>query len=313
MSFLNVAPEMVAAAADNVESIGSALTAAQAAAAAPTIELVAPAADGVSIAVTAAFGSAAEEFQELGAQAAAFHEQIVALLNTAAAAYAGAEATAKQALLGVVNGPAQALLGHSLVGPTAGGYTAAAADGASGGVVGALLGDPLLGVPFSAPYSFDTPFGPVALTLNGTASPLGEVVIDSGSLNVPLPLRLGVNALGPAITTAAALQASGTAFSGAVQSGDLLGAAGALLTAPGSAVNGFLFGQTAISQMVPAPDGSGYTSVDVSVPVGGLLAPTSVATLTLTPTSGAPTAILLDGSKFGGLITGLLDDFVPGF
>ncbi|MCV7149307.1 PE family protein [Mycobacterium riyadhense] len=47
-----------------------------AAAAAPTLGLAAPAADQVSAAIAAMFGTHAREFQSLSAQAAAFHEQL---------------------------------------------------------------------------------------------------------------------------------------------------------------------------------------------------------------------------------------------
>ncbi|CAM4065754.1 PE family protein [Mycobacterium basiliense] len=316
MSFVNVVPDMVAAAAGNVESIGSALNAANAAAAVPTVEIMAPALDDVSAAITAVFGSHAQEFQALSVQASAFHEQFVNLMNAGAAAYSNAESSIQQGLLNAVNGPAQALLGHPLIDPGSAGPAAASVGGSLGGGVLELPGDPLpgIGIPISYPVSMDTPLGPVALTLNGTYSPVtGQATFDSGSLTVPAALKYGVGALGPFITTSAALQASGAAFANAVQTGDILGAAGAVIQAPGSALYGFLLGQTAISQAMPAPDGSGYTSAEISVPVGGLLAPTQVATLTLTPTSGAPTAIQLDGTQFGGLLTGLLDDFVPGF
>ncbi|CRH14629.1 PE family protein [Mycobacterium tuberculosis] len=170
--------------------------------------------------------------------------------------------------------------------------------------------DPLLAVPFSYPASLPTPFGPVTMTLNGSFDPLTQqVVFDSGSLTAPAPFVYGLGAVGPALTTMTALQNSGTAFSGAVQSGNLLGAAGALLQAPGNAVTGFLFGQTAISQSIPGPSNLGYESVGISVPVGGLLAPLQPVTVTLTPTSGMPTAIQLSGTQFGGLLPALLNGF----
>lgn len=53
-----------------------------------------------------------------------------------------------------------------------------------------------------------------------------------------------------ALGTVRGLQDSNTAFVGALHSGNLLGATGAVLQAPGNAVNGFLFGQTSISQSI---------------------------------------------------------------
>ncbi|WP_041180784.1 hypothetical protein [Mycobacterium canetti] len=72
-----------------------------------------------------------------------------------------------------------------------------------------------------------------------------------------------------ALGTVRGLQNSNTAFVGALHSGNLLGATGAVLQAPGNAVNGFLFGQTAISQSIDVSPEYGYESVAVSDPVGG--------------------------------------------
>ncbi|WP_346243002.1 PE family protein [Mycobacterium intermedium] len=58
MSFVVVGPEMLAAAATDLENIGSALSAANAAAAAPTMSLLAAAEDEVSTALAAAASAA---------------------------------------------------------------------------------------------------------------------------------------------------------------------------------------------------------------------------------------------------------------
>ena len=65
MSFVSVAPEMVAAAAADLAGIGSAISAANAAAAVPTTEVVAAAADEVSAAIAALFGAHAQEYQAI--------------------------------------------------------------------------------------------------------------------------------------------------------------------------------------------------------------------------------------------------------
>ena len=77
MSFVIVAPEMTTAAATDLASIGSTISAANAATAAPTAGMVAAAADEVSAAIAAVFGTYAQGYQSLSAQAAAFHEQFV--------------------------------------------------------------------------------------------------------------------------------------------------------------------------------------------------------------------------------------------
>jgi triacylglycerol lipase len=92
MSFVVAAPEMLASVAADVAGIGSSLSAANAAAAAPTTAVMAAAGDEVSAAITAVFSSHAQQFQALSAQAAAFHDQFVQILNSGAWSYASTEA-----------------------------------------------------------------------------------------------------------------------------------------------------------------------------------------------------------------------------
>ena len=87
-----MAPEFLASAATDVSNIGWAVTAANAAAAAPTTGVLAAGADEVSAAVASLFASHGQAFQQLGAQAAAFHAQFVQALSGAGGAYAAAEA-----------------------------------------------------------------------------------------------------------------------------------------------------------------------------------------------------------------------------
>ena len=77
MSFVVAGPEMVAAAAADLAAIRTSLSASNHAVAVPTIGLEAPAADAVSAAVTAVFGSHAETYQMISAQTVAFHDQLV--------------------------------------------------------------------------------------------------------------------------------------------------------------------------------------------------------------------------------------------
>ncbi|NKE29913.1 PE family protein, partial [Mycobacterium tuberculosis] len=72
--------------------IGSQVSAANAAAAMPTTEVVAAGADEVSVAISALFGSHAQGYQTLSAQLAAYHNQFVRALNAGAGSYASAEA-----------------------------------------------------------------------------------------------------------------------------------------------------------------------------------------------------------------------------
>ncbi len=135
MSFVVAAPEVVVAAASDLAGIGSAIGAANAAAAVPTMGVLAAGADEVSAAVADLFGAHAQAYQALSAQAALFHEQFVHAMTAGAGAYAGAEA-ADAAALDVLNGPFQALFGRPLIGDGANG-----APGQAGGPGGLLYGN----------------------------------------------------------------------------------------------------------------------------------------------------------------------------
>ncbi|RER57348.1 PE family protein, partial [Mycobacterium tuberculosis] len=121
MSLLITSPATVAAAATHLAGIGSALSTANAAAAAPTTALSVAGADEVSVLIAALFEAYAQEYQALSAQALAFHDQFVQALNMGAVCYAAAETanatplqalqTVQQNVLTVVNAPTQALLG----------------------------------------------------------------------------------------------------------------------------------------------------------------------------------------------------------
>ncbi len=100
MSLLSLIPDCLASASENLESLGSALRIANTVAASQTAVIAAPAADEVSAAITALFGTHAQEFQNLCAEAAAFHDGFVKLLNGGAAHYLSTEiANARQTLL----------------------------------------------------------------------------------------------------------------------------------------------------------------------------------------------------------------------
>jgi hypothetical protein len=92
MSYTTVQPEMLAAAATNLQGIGSSVAAQNAAAAGPTTGVVAPAADEVSAQTAAQFAAHAQTYQAVSAQAAAIHEMFVTVLGTSANSYAATEA-----------------------------------------------------------------------------------------------------------------------------------------------------------------------------------------------------------------------------
>lgn len=92
MSFVTTQPEMLAFAAGSLQSIGSAMTAGNMAAAAPTTGVVPPAADEVSALTAAQFAVHAQMYQAIGAQATAIHELFVNALGVSAGSYAVTEA-----------------------------------------------------------------------------------------------------------------------------------------------------------------------------------------------------------------------------
>ena len=87
----DAAPDMMAAAATDVAAVGSTLSAAHLAAAAPTVAVIPAAADEVSASIAHLFSRHAQDYQGLAGQAAAFHEQYVQHVNASARSYATAE------------------------------------------------------------------------------------------------------------------------------------------------------------------------------------------------------------------------------
>src|ERR1700756_878397 len=91
MSFVTAQPEALAAAAGALRAIGSALSAQNAAAAAPTTGVMPAAADEVSALTAAQFAAHAQMYQAVSAQAAAIHEMFVNTLGVSSASYTIAE------------------------------------------------------------------------------------------------------------------------------------------------------------------------------------------------------------------------------
>src|ERR1700722_9259851 len=92
MSFVSIIPEMLSAAAGNLQSIGSAVNARKPAALAPTTGLVPAAADEVSALTAMQFAAHAQMYQVVSGQAAAMHQMFVSVLAASAGSYATTEA-----------------------------------------------------------------------------------------------------------------------------------------------------------------------------------------------------------------------------
>ncbi|GAQ37964.1 PE-PRGS family protein [Mycobacterium pseudoshottsii JCM 15466] len=116
--------------------IGSTLSAANAAAAIPTTEILAAAEDEISTAIAALFAGHAQAYQAASAQAAEFGNRFVQALTSGAGAYSSAEAASAASiadpLLAAINAPALALTGRPLIGNGANGTPGTGADGAAG-------------------------------------------------------------------------------------------------------------------------------------------------------------------------------------
>ncbi len=98
MSFVSAKPELLEAASADLAEIGSTLSATNALVAAPTMTVPAPGADGVSAAISAIFGWHGQAYQQLSAQAGAFHDQFVQLLKAGAQSYSTVDAANQAAL-----------------------------------------------------------------------------------------------------------------------------------------------------------------------------------------------------------------------
>ncbi|WP_205875324.1 PE domain-containing protein [Mycobacterium camsae] len=145
MVYVLAAPELLASAATDLAVVGAALKSTNVAVALPTMQLPAAAADEVSAAIAAVWGEYGQAYQAISAQAGTYHRRLMQALNSAAGAYATAEAgnisllqTFELDVMGVINAPFNALLGRPLIGK---GTNGAAGTGQAGGPGGILWGD----------------------------------------------------------------------------------------------------------------------------------------------------------------------------
>jgi hypothetical protein len=92
MSFVCTQPTELTAAAENLQGVGSSLTAQNSAVAAATTGVLPAAADEVSALTAAQFATHGQMYQAISAQAAAIHEMFVNALGASAGSYAATEA-----------------------------------------------------------------------------------------------------------------------------------------------------------------------------------------------------------------------------
>lgn len=99
MAFVNAQPEALTAAAGDLQGIGSAVSAQNAAVAEPTTAVTPAAADEVSALTAVLFTAHAQLYQTVSAQATAIHEMFVRTLSASAGSYAATEAANAAAAL----------------------------------------------------------------------------------------------------------------------------------------------------------------------------------------------------------------------
>jgi tRNA G26 N,N-dimethylase Trm1 len=99
MTFVTTQPEMLTSAAGQLQDVGTAIAAQNAAIAVPTTGVLPAAADEVSALTAAQFAAHAQTYQAVSAQAAAMHEMFVRVLSASAGSYATTEAANAAAAL----------------------------------------------------------------------------------------------------------------------------------------------------------------------------------------------------------------------
>jgi PE family len=165
----------------------------------------------------------------------------------------------------------------------------------------------------------------VGITPDVSSLPL-SLLNSKFSLNLGLPLALGLDAIGAPVTTYNAFVESAAAFDGAVLAGNPVAAFTALVDAPAVIANGFLNGHATLGISLPlSVDLLGIpvsAPVTVGVPLGGVLTPLApvgalVGPITIGPVKLNPLLppitvtlpaipITLGGTPIGGITPGLL-------
>ncbi|WP_341276697.1 hypothetical protein [Mycobacterium lacus] len=122
-----------------------------------------------------------------------------------------------------------------------------------------------------------------------------------------LPVALAIDALGGPVNGLSALGSSATAFANAAQTGDVLGAAAAILDAPAVFADGFLNGQTTVPLTVTALG----LPTTLNLPLSGILvSPAPYSAVVDASGLGIPGLTLdgvVTGTPLGGIIPGLLN------
>lgn len=313
MSFVSVAPDIMTAASANLANVGSSLRAAHAAALAQTTAIAAPGADEVSAAITLFFGRAGDEFQALGAQAAVYHDNFVGALNAGVGQYVSAEAAnIQQTLANAVNAPGQAVSGA---------LTSAAAINTPFGAITLSLGGSLPAPGPNGPFSgfanaTNALLGSANITVTGNVltGPSGvpgtEFQVTGGTFTAPQLLSFLSASAGPTVSGNVSLLNSVNTLISDLQTGNLPGAALALVTTPGNYLAAVTIGSTTVNIPIDTTIYGGPVGT-LGIPFNGIFTspqPITASWPTFNVTSGGTTYTVLGANN---LPIGTTSGFVP--
>src|SRR5262249_49356629 len=122
-----------------------------------------------------------------------------------------------------------------------------------------------------------------------------------------LPLALGLEALGGPVNGLKALSQSTTSFTNALQTGNVAGAATAVLDSPAVFTHGLLNGQATLPLSLDVSLGGADFPTTLNIPLDGLLVPPAPYTALVNADS------LIPGTIFNATVTGTpLSGFIPG-
>jgi PE family/PPE-SVP subfamily C-terminal region len=163
MSHVTTAPAALAAAATQLEGVGTSFATESSAAAGSTTAIAPAAADEVSILQSSAFSTYGQLYQTVSAQAQAIHQQFVNLLQQSSGSYQETE------------GANQAGTAASALSNATNGASTAAADPAQGGITGAInsLTSFLSGLPLVNNSLFGVGFDEVGNFASGYSDLIG--------------------------------------------------------------------------------------------------------------------------------------------
>lgn len=149
-----------------------------------------------------------------------------------------------------------------------------------------------------------------------TGPTLSTLNLTGGTLVVPSQLGLLVGAAGPAVTGGFSLFNSYNAFTSAMNSGNILGAATSFFSAPFDWTNAVLFGHQTVTLPLGQLGGmANGPTVSMDIPFGGLFASSAPVSMTVPQYSYTDSGFTqtwvgshfdFGGSRFGGLGTELL-------